>query len=204
MSSQKEPIYENPYRLIKTDKYVEPLGGYHITNIIKFNGEKYVQLGENEFANATGFNSEFSLRDLRPYFGAKVIYRGQQPNNFLYADPNDSNSICNRLETNHSERIITIQKIGTQTWLKLKNGWVNAHNVLIQLNPNNYLGNESEQSYYNLPRGQRIKNIDLLQNLAIIKPSTDQTIKNADLIKDFNNFYVDFSLTNDNDSINKI
>ena len=204
MSSQTEPIYENPYRLIKTDKKVQPLGGYHISNIIKFNGEKYVQLGENEFANATGFNSEYALNDLRQYFGAKAVYRNQQPDNFLYSEPNDSTEIINRMETNKPERILTIQKIGTQTWLKLKDGWINARNVLIQLNPDNYMGNESEKSYYELPRGQRIKNIDLLQEISILQPSTDQTVQNADLIKDFNNFYVDHSLNNDNDSINKI
>jgi len=204
MSTKKEPIYENPYRLIKTDKVVRPLDGYHITNIVKFDGEKYVQLGENQFANATGFNSEYALRDLRQYFGAKVVFRNQQPNNFLYSEPNDSATVINRLEVNQPEQIITIQKIGTQTWLKLKNGWINSHNVLIQLNPENYLGNESEKSYYNLPRGQRIKNIDLLQNISIERPSNDQTIENADLIRDFNNIYVDFSFNHDSDSINRI
>ncbi|KRN96321.1 glycerophosphodiester phosphodiesterase [Companilactobacillus kimchiensis] len=204
MSSQAEPIYENPYRLIKTNKVVEPLAGYHITNIIKFDGEKYVQLGENEFANATGFNSEYALRDLRQYFGAKAIFRNQQPNNFLYGEPNDPNTVINRLEPNQPEQIITIEKIGTQTWLKLKDGWINAHNVLIQLNPDNYLGNESEKSYYDLPQGQRIKNIDLLQNLSLTRPSTDQSLENTDLIKNFNNIYVDFSFNHDNDSINKI
>lgn len=204
MSTKKEPIYENPYRLIKTDKVVRPLDGYHITNIVKFDGEKYVQLGENQFANATGFNSEYALRDLRQYFGAKAIFRNQQPNNFLYSEPNDSAAVINRLEVNQPEQIITIQKIGTQTWLKLKNGWINSHNVLIQLNPDNYLGNESEKSYYNLPRGQRIKNIDLLQNISIEEPSSDQTIENADLIRDFNNIYVDFSFNHDSDSINRI
>lgn len=204
MSTKKEPIYENPYRLIKTDKYVNPLDGYHITNIVKFDGEKYVQLGENQFANAVGFNSEYALRDLRQYFGAKAVFRNQQPNNYLYSEPNDSTAVINRMEVNQPEQIITIQKIGTQTWLKLKNGWINSHNVLIQLNPDNFMGNESEQSYYNLPSGQRIKNIDLLQNISITKPSNDQTIKNAELIRDFNNIYVDFSFNHDNDSINKI
>ena len=204
MSTKKEPIYENPYRLIKTDKVVKPLDGFHITNIIKSNGKKYVQLGENEFANATGFNSEYALRDLRQYFGSKVIFRNQQPNNFLYSDPTDPTSIVDRLETNKAERILTIDKVGTQTWLKLKNGWINAHNVLIQLNPDNYMGNKALQSYLELPRGQRIKNIDLLENLSITEPSNDQSIKNADLIRDFNNFYVDFSFNYDNDSINTI
>ena len=204
MSNKKEAIYQNPYRLIKTDKTVNPLDGYHITNIIKFNGEKYVQLGENKFANATGFNSEYALRDLRQYFGSKAVYRGQQPDNFLYSEPNDSNTIVNRLETNQPQRIQTIQKIGTQTWLKLKDGWINSRNVLIQLNPDNYMGNQSLQSYYNLPKGQRIKNIDLLENISIAQPSNDQSVQNADLMRDFNNFYVDFSLNNDNDSISKI
>jgi len=204
MSSQKETIYENPYRLIKTGKTVNPLDGYHITNIIKFNGEKYVQLGENKFANATGFNSEYALRDLRQYFGAKVVFRNQQPDNFLYSDPTDSNSIVNRLEANKPQRIITIQKYGTQTWLKLKNGWINAHNVLIQLNPESYFGNNSLDSYQDLPRGQRIKNIDLLQDFANFKPTDDQSLKNASLIREINNFYINFSVNNDNDSINKI
>jgi len=66
------------------------------------------------------------------------------------------------------------------------------------------MGNESEKSYYNLPRGQRIKNIDLLQNISISKPSIDQSIQNAALIRDFNNIYVDFSFNHDNDSINRI
>jgi Glycerophosphoryl diester phosphodiesterase len=204
MSTHKEPIYENPYRLIKTDKHVNPLDGYHITNIVKFDGEKYVQLGENKFANATGFNSEYALKDLRQYFGAKAVYRNQQPNNFLYSEPNDPTTVINRLEVNQPEQIITIQKIGTQTWLKLKNGWINSHNVLIQLNPDNYMGNESEKSYYELPKGQRIKNIDLLENISIMPVTTDQTLENADLIRDFNNIYVDFSFNHDNDSINKI
>jgi len=204
MSTKKEAIYENPDRLIKTDKVVKPLDGYHITNIVKSNGEKYLQLGENQFANATGFNSEYALRDLRQYFGAKAVFRNQQPNNFLYSEPNDSTSVVNRLEVNQPQQIITIQKIGTQTWLKLKDGWINSHNVLIQLNPENYMGNESEKSYYNLPRGQRIKNIDLLQNISISKPSIDQSIQNAALIRDFNNIYVDFSFNHDNDSINRI
>ena len=204
MSTKKEAIYENPYRLIKTDKVVKPLDGYHITNIVKSNGEKYLQLGENQFANATGFNSEYALRDLRQYFGAKAVFRNQQPNNFLYSEPNDSTSVINRLEVNQPQQIITIQKIGTQTWLKLKDGWINSHNVLIQLNPENYMGNESEKSYYNLPRGQRIKNIDLLQNISISKPSIDQSVQNAALIRDFNNIYVDFSFNHDNDSINRI
>jgi hypothetical protein len=60
------------------------------------------------------------------------------------------------------------------------------------------------QSYYNLPKGQRIKNIDLLENISIAQPSNDQSVQNADLMRDFNNFYVDFSLNNDNDSISKI
>jgi len=204
MSSKKETIYENPYRLIKTGKTVNPLDGYHITNIIKFDGEKYVQLGENKFANATGFNSEYALRDLRQYFGAKVVFRNQQPNNFLYSDPTDANSISNRMEVNKPQRIITIQKYGTQTWLKLKHGWVNSRNVLIQLNPESYFGNKSLASYQSLPSGQRIKNIDLLQNLVISKPTNDQTLKNTDLIKEINNSYINFSVNNDNDSINKI
>jgi len=204
MSTKNEPIYENPYRLIKTEKVVKPLDGYHITNIIKSNGEKYVQLGENQFAKATGFNSEYVLRDLRPYFGAKAIYRNQQPNNFLYSDPTDPTSISNRMEINQPEKIITIQRLGTQTWLKLKNGWINSHNVLIQLNPDNYLGNDSMQSYYNLPRGQRIKNLDLLENVSLEKSTSDQTVKNADLIGIFNNLFVDYSFNNENDSINKI
>jgi len=204
MSSKKEAIYENPYRLIKTNKVVKPLDGFHITNIIKFNGEKYVQLGENEFANATGFNSEYTLRDLRQYFGAKAVYRDQQPDNFLYEDPDNSSNIINRLEINKPQRIITIQKVGSQTWLKLPGGWINSKNILIQLNPDNYLGNQSQQSYYDLPSGQRIKNIDLLENLSITKPSTDQTIKNADLIRDFNYVFLDFSLNHDTDSINRI
>jgi len=204
MSTKNEPIYENPYRLIKTDKVVKPLDGYHISNIIKSNGEKYVQLGENQFANATGFNSEYVLNDLRPYFGAKAIYRNQQPNNFLYSDPTDPSSITNRMEINKPEKIITIQKLGTQTWLKLKNGWINSHNVLIQLNPDNYLGNKSEQSYYNLPRGQRIRNIDLLENVSLEKSSKDQTVENADLMRNFNNLFVDYSFHNESDSINKI
>ncbi|MFH5811840.1 glycerophosphodiester phosphodiesterase [Companilactobacillus sp. FL22-1] len=203
-SSQKEVIYENPYRLIKTDKYVTPLGGYHITNIIKFNGEKYVQLGENKFANATGFNSEFALKDLRQYFGSKAVFRNQQPDNYLYSDPNDSSSIVNRLNVNQPQQIITVQKIGTQTWLKLKDGWINARNVLIQLNPESYLGNTSLAGYQELPTGQRIKNIDLRQTFANFKVPTDQSIKNADLIKDVNNFYIDFSSLHDTDSINKI
>jgi len=204
MSSKKETIYENPYRLIKTGKTVNPLDGYHITNIIKFDGEKYVQLGENKFANATGFNSEYALRDLRQYFGAKAVFRNQQPNNFLYSDPTDANSISNRMEVNKPQRIITIQKYGTQTWLKLKHGWVNSRNVLIQLNPESYFGNKSLASYQSLPSGQRIKNIDLLQNLVISKPTNDQTLKNTDLIKEINNSYINFSVNNDNDSINKI
>ncbi|MDR4933432.1 glycerophosphodiester phosphodiesterase family protein [Companilactobacillus paralimentarius] len=204
MSSKEEPVYENPYRLIKTKKVVEPLGGYHITNIIKSNGQKYVQIGENEFANATGFNSEYVLKDLRQYFGAKVIYRQQQPNNFLYSEPDDQSPVSNRIEANKPEKIITIQRTGSQTWLKLKNGWINAKNVLIQLNPDNYLGNDSEQSYYDLPQGQRLKNIDLLENISLAKPTTDQKVKNADLLSDFNNLFINFSLNNDNDSIKKI
>jgi hypothetical protein len=66
------------------------------------------------------------------------------------------------------------------------------------------MGNQSLQSYYNLPKGQRIKNIDLLENISIAQPSNDQSVQNADLMRDFNNFYVDFSLNNDNDSISKI
>ncbi|MQS76529.1 glycerophosphodiester phosphodiesterase [Companilactobacillus halodurans] len=205
MSTKEEPIYENPYRLIKTKKVVKPLDGYHITNIIKFNGKKYVQLGENEFANASGFNSEYVLSELRPYFGAKAIFRNQQANNFLYSDPTDPSSIINRLEPNKAEQILTIQKIGSQTWLRLKDGWINAENVLIQLNPNNYLGNNSKESYYNLPRGQRIKNIDLMEDIAIAQPDNNQqSLKNTDLIKNFNNIFVDYSFSNDNDSINHI
>ena len=204
MSSKEKPIYENPYRLIKTKKKVEPLGGYHITNIIKTKGKKYVQIGENEFANATGFNSEYVLKDLRQYFGAKAIYRRQQPNNFLYSEPDTKSPVSNRLEANKPEKIITIQRLGSQTWLKLKHGWINAKNVLIQLNPDNYLGNDSEDSYYDLPQGQRLKNIDLLENISLAQPTTDQTVKNADLLSDFNNLFVDFSLNNDNDSIKKI
>ena len=86
----------------------------------------------------------------------------------------------------------------------MKNGWINAKNVLIQLNPDNYLGNDSEQSYYDLPQGQRLKNIDLLENISLAKPTTDQKVKNADLLSDFNNLFIDFSLNNDNDSIKKI
>lgn len=204
MSNKSEPIYENPYRLIKTEKVVKPLDGYHISNIVKFKGKEYVQLSENEFASATGFNSEYSLRDLRQYFGAKAIFRNQQPNNFLYSTPGDTTTIINRMELNKPEQILTIQKVGTQTWLRLKDGWINAHNVLIQLNPDNYLGNNSEESYYDLPKGQRIKNIDLLENISLTRPSDDQTLKSIDLIRDFNNIFVYYSFNNDNDSINKI
>lgn len=203
MSTKSEPIYENPYRLIKTKKRVNPLDGYHITNIVKVNGEKYVQVGENQFANATGFNSEYSLSDLRQYFGAKAIYRNQQPNNLLYQEPN-TDVISNRLEANKAERILTIQKVGSQTWLKLKDGWINAKNVLIQLNPNNYLGNNSEESYESLPKGQRLKNIDLLENISFAMPTNDQSVQNADLIRDFNNSFINFSENFDSDSINEI
>lgn len=204
MSSESEPIYENPYRLIKTKKVVRPLDGYHITNIIRSNGQKYVQLGKNEFAKATGFNSEYVLKDLRQYFGAKAIYRNQQPNNFLHSEPDDQSNITNRLEANSPKRIITIQRVNSQTWLKLKDGWINAKNVLIQLNPNNYLGNDSEKSYYDLPQGERIKNIDLLENISLARPTKDQSLENTDLISQFNNLFIDFSLNNDNDSIKKI
>ena len=204
MSSKSEPIYENPYRLIKTKKVVKPLDGYHITNIIRSNGKKYVQLGENQFADATGFNSEYVLKDLRQYFGASVVYRNQQPDNFLYSQPDSQSKIKNRLEANQVEKIITIQRRGSQTWLKLKNGWINAKNVLIQLNPDNYLGNESLKSYYDLPKGQRLRNVDLLENISFAQPTTNQTLQDASLISEFNNLFIDFSTNNDNDSIKTI
>ena len=204
MSSKSEPIYENPYRLIKTKKVVKPLDGYHITNIIRSNGKKYVQLGENQFADATGFNSEYVLKDLRQYFGASVVYRNQQPDNFLYSQPDSQSKIKNRLEANQVEKIITIQRRGSQTWLKLKNGWINAKNVLIQLNPDNYLGNESLKSYYDLPKGQRLRNVDLLENISLAQPTTDQTLQDASLVSEFNNLFIDFSTNNDNDSIKTI
>ena len=204
MSSKSEPIYENPYRLIKTKKVVKPLDGYHITNIIRSNGKKYVQLGENQFADATGFNSEYVLKDLRQYFGASVVYRNQQPDNFLYSQQDSQSKIKNRLEANQVEKIITIQRRGSQTWLKLKNGWINAKNVLIQLNPDNYLGNESLKSYYDLPKGQRLRNVDLLENISLAQPTTDQTLQDASLVSEFNNLFIDFSTNNDNDSIKTI
>ncbi|WP_334331598.1 glycerophosphodiester phosphodiesterase [Companilactobacillus sp. HBUAS59544] len=204
MSTKSEPIYENPYRLIKTNKEVKPLDGYHITNIIRSNGKKYVQLGENEFADATGFNSEYVLKDLRQYFGASVVYRNQQPDNFLYSQPDEQSKIKNRLEANKVQKIITIQRRGSQTWLKLKGGWINAKNVLIQLNPNNYLGNESLKSYYNLPKGQRLHNVDLLEDISIAQPTGDQTLQDTSLINEFNNLFIDFSTNNDSDSIKTI
>lgn len=204
LGTKEEPIYENPYRLVKTKREVRPLDGFHITNIIKFHGNEYVQLGENSFANAEGFNSDSALKELRPYFGAKAIFRGQEQNNYLYKDPRKKNSIINRLEFNKPERILTVQKLGTQVWLKLKDGWINSKDVLIQLNPNNYLGNDSEESYYDLPVGQRFKNIDLLENNLYLKPSTDQDLKRANLIRDFNSLNLIFPIKNNNNSINQI
>lgn len=197
------PIYENPYKLIKTKKVVHPLDGYHVSNIVRFQGKKYVQLSENQFALAAGFNSDAELSQLRPYFGAKAIYRAQQPNNFLYKDPQDSNSLAGRMPINKPQAIQTIQKIGSETWLQLPDGWVNAKNVLIQLNSDKVYGNNSRRSYFELPSNQRIKNVDLLQGFTYLKSNNDQKVTNVDLLKQFNHLPFVTSKT-DNYSMNKI
>lgn len=202
--TKDEPVYENPYRLIKTKEEVHPLGGYHITNVISSKGKEYVQLGENSFASASGFISDSAVRELRPYFGAKAIYRGENKNNYVYSDPDDPNSIKDRLEFNQAEQIIKVQKIGSQVWLQLSNGWINAKNVLIQLNPNNYLGNNSLNSYYDLPAGQRFKNIDLLEDNLYLKPSTDQHLENTKLVNEYKDINTLFPQNIVNNSINKI
>lgn len=198
------PIYENPYKLIKTKKVVHPLDGYHVSNIIKFHGKKYVQLSENEFALATGFNSDAELAQLRPYFGAKAVYRSQQPNNYLFSDPYDSNSISGRLRANSPKKILNIQKIGSETWLQLDNGWINAKNVLIQLNDQAVDGNNSKKSYFELSSNQRIKNIDLMQDFTFIKNEADKKSKDASFLQQFNHLPFVQNKKSDNYSMNKI
>lgn len=201
--SQNAPIYENPYKQIKTSKKVYPFAGYHVSNIISFKGTKYVQLGENEFAKASGFNADSYLKQLRPYFGAKVVYRSQQPNNFVYSDPTDLNSISGRLTIDHPEKIQNIQKLGSETWLKVNDGWINAKNVLIQLNPNSFYGNNSQDSYFDLPNKQRMQNIDLRQDFADINIQSNQKIADTALLQQFN--HLPFVNNNsDNDSLNTI
>ncbi|AKP66902.1 glycerophosphodiester phosphodiesterase [Companilactobacillus ginsenosidimutans] len=198
------PIYENPYKLIKTKKHVNPLDGYHVTNIINFQGKRYVQLGENAFANADGFNSDAELAQLRPYFGASVIYRGQQPDNFIYRDPQDSDSIIGRMPTNKSEKIENIQKFGSETWLKVNEGWINAKYVLIQLNPDPTFGNNSKKSYLDLPSNQRFQNVDLLQNFYYIKRNNKEKFIHTDLFNQFNHLPFVRNSKSDNNSMNKI
>ncbi|APX71037.1 cell surface protein [Companilactobacillus allii] len=203
VNNKDEPIYENPYRLIKTDKVVHPMDGYHITNIIKFKGKEYVQLGENQFANSSGFTPDYELGEVGSYFGAKAIYRDQQPNNYLYKDPTSS-KIIGRMSDNDSERIQSVKKSGSNVWLKVRNGWIKSQYVLIQLTDKNYYGNTSKLSYYNLPENQRYKNIDLLQNLEAWKMSDNAEDLNTDLLRDYPNSNLLFPMKIESDSINHI
>ncbi|WP_125763717.1 glycerophosphodiester phosphodiesterase family protein [Companilactobacillus hulinensis] len=204
MSNKDEPIYENPYRLIKTSKVVHPMSGYHITNVVKFNGEEYVQLGENQFANSDGFTPDYELNEVGAYFGAKAIYRKQQPNNFLRAEPNNSAQVIGRMSDNKAERIQTVKKNGSNVWLKVSGGWIKSKYVLIQLTDENYYGNNSKLSYYNLPVNQRFKNIDLLQDLGTWENSDEVGTQNTDLLRDYPNSNLLFPMNIENDSINHI
>ncbi|MQS52883.1 glycerophosphodiester phosphodiesterase [Companilactobacillus mishanensis] len=197
------PVYENPYRQIKTKKQVHPLDGYHVSNIINFEGQKYVQIGENEFAKATGFNPDSELLGLKPYYGAKAIYRGQQSNNYLYNDPADPDSLAGRLTINKPEKILNIQKIGSETWLQLSSGWINSKNVLIQLNNSNYKGINSKDSYFDLTKGQRFNNVDLMKNFQFLK-SNGQDVSNSKLLKLFDHVPFIVNQKSYNSSINKI
>ncbi len=197
-------IYENPYKLIKTKKKVHPLDGYHVSNLITFQGKRYVQLSENQFAIAKGFNSDAELANLRPYFGAKAVYRGQQPNNYIFKDPYEPKSVVGLMPSDRPEEIQTIQKIGSETWLRLDNGWINAKNVLIQLNPDNVYGNSSKKSYFELPNEERIKNIDLLQDFTFIKPNNHEKVTKTHIFTQFNHPPFVRNTNNDNYSMNKI
>lgn len=198
------PIYENPYKQIKTKKKVHPLDGYHVSNIVSFHGEKYVQLGENEFALAEGFNSDAELNNLRPYFGAKAVFRSQQPNNYLYEDPDDPDTLINQMPVDKAETIQAVQKIGSETWLKLDGGWINAQYVLIQLNDQAVYGNNSSNSYFSLPKTQRIKNIDLQQEFYFLQNRNNSKIIPATLMKQFNHLPFVNNNTSDNYSMNQI
>ncbi|WP_125568918.1 glycerophosphodiester phosphodiesterase [Companilactobacillus insicii] len=204
MSNKDEPIYENPYRLIKTNKSVHPLDGFHITNIVKFNGEEYVQLGENKFANSEGFNPDYELNELRPYFGAKAIYRQQQPNNYLYSEPKKSSQIIDWMDPNKPEQIQAVQKTSGNTWLKLSGGWIQAKYVLIQLVDQNYLGNNSKLSYNKLPVSQRFRNLDLLENQTSWMPLPPKELHNTVLIRDLQKEIAPFKFDNENDSLDHI
>lgn len=197
-------IYENPYKLIKTKKKVHPLDGYHVSNIIKFRGQKYVQLGENMFAKAEGFNSDANLKQLRPYYGAKAVYRSQQPDNFLYDDPTDEDSISGEMAIDQPQTIQNIQKVGSETWLKVKDGWINAKHVLIQLNPETVNGNNSQDSYFDMEPSQRIRNIDLLQDFSFLKTNDTKPVTDTSLVKLFDHVPFTKRVQSDNYSMNKI
>ncbi|WP_099975091.1 glycerophosphodiester phosphodiesterase [Lactobacillus terrae] len=205
IGSTNKTIYENPYKFIKRKTKVEPLYGYHVTKSIKFGDKNYFQIGTNQFVESTGFNTADTTPQLLQYYGANIVYRGQNYDNRVFKKPGDRDSLINYLNWNSPEQVIGVQRIGTSIWLKIDQGWVNSDDVLVQLNSQKLNGNSTLDRYNTTDDSQKLTNIDLLQMNSFLYTEHKKSVKSTKIIKNVPNLYsVLFDNSGLDNSINDI
>lgn len=135
-SDTQTPIYENPYQKIATDKSLPALAKVHLSRGIKINNQTYYQISNEEFIPSDAVNLNLTQQTAAKYLNKSVINYKDHPVALFDGPSKLSRLSKSKLNAQQTDLVEAVNFNSETAWFKLKNGWVNANDVLIMnLNP---------------------------------------------------------------------